>query len=218
MGDSPEQRLGAPPLKRDHAAGLVRGMISDGTLRPGGPAPSAAALARKTGYSVLTCRTALRALVADGTLVPGVTPTARLRVAQPGGTAPGPDTLRAELSRSLGARRRAAGLTQPELAGKIGTSVTTVGHAETGRLWQSRGFWRLAGDALCDRGGLLQMYDAYRADERGTEPGEDDRDSAQAPAVVGPVLPVSVIITPGAVVVTWPSGRKTTVRPPGWRG
>jgi len=44
------------------------------------------------------------------------------------------------LSRELAARRRAGGLTQPELAKVPGVSVTTIGHAETGRLWQARGF------------------------------------------------------------------------------
>ncbi len=44
-------------------------------------------------------------------------------------------------SRALAAERRAAGMTQEELAEKLGVSVTTVGHGETGRLWHGRGFW-----------------------------------------------------------------------------
>jgi hypothetical protein len=35
------------------------------------------------------------------------------------------------------------GLTQPQLAAVTGMSVTSIGHAETGRLWQSRRFWEL---------------------------------------------------------------------------
>ena len=71
-----------------------------------------------------------------------MSPRARLRVAQPGGNChPDEETLRDTLSRTLAARRRAEGLTQPELADVLGVSVTTVGHAETGRMWQSRDFW-----------------------------------------------------------------------------
>ena len=53
------------PLKRDAVAALVRDMIADGTLKPGGAVPSGLALARETGYSIATCRAALRALL-DG--------------------------------------------------------------------------------------------------------------------------------------------------------
>lgn len=72
----------APP-RQGVVAHLVREMIADGTLKPGGAVPSAAALARQTGCHVVTCRAALRALVADGTLTRGVSASARLRVAQP---------------------------------------------------------------------------------------------------------------------------------------
>jgi hypothetical protein len=40
--------------------------------------------------------------------------------------------------------RQFADLTQPQLAGITGTSVTSVGHAEAGNLWQSRTFWEHA--------------------------------------------------------------------------
>ena len=42
-------------------------------------------------------------------------------------------------------------LTQPQLAIRIGVSVTTVTHAETGRLWQAREFWKQADRALARR-------------------------------------------------------------------
>src|SRR5262245_18375590 len=51
------------------AASVLR-QIADGTLRPGEPSPSGAALSRVTGYSTLTCRKALRQLIADGLLSP----------------------------------------------------------------------------------------------------------------------------------------------------
>jgi transcriptional regulator with XRE-family HTH domain len=149
-------------------AALVRGQIADGTLRPGEPAPSGAALSRVTGYSTLTCRKALRQLIADGLLTPGPSRNARPRVA-------GPPQPRAErdlasaarnLAKGLAARRRAKGLTQPELARRVGVSVTTVGHAETGRLWQSRQFWERAAAVLGANGDLLALHDAYR--EAGT--------------------------------------------------
>jgi hypothetical protein len=114
------------------AADLVRQKIADGKLWPGGRAPSSAALARETGFHVVTCRRALRELVRDGVLVPGVGATGRPRVARPGGEASPEEELRALLSRTLAARRRGEGLTQEVLAAKLGVCVTTVGHAETG--------------------------------------------------------------------------------------
>ena len=157
---------GLPKYARVAAA--VRLQIAEGTLRPGEPAPSGAALSRVTGYSTLTCRRALRVLVEDGVLTPGPSRSARPRVA-------GPPQLPAErdlaaatraLAAGLAARRRAHGLTQPELAGRTGVSVTTVGHAETGRLWQSREFWERADAVLGANGALLRLHDAYR--EAGT--------------------------------------------------
>ena len=125
---------GAALPKYLRVAAVIRRQIADGTLRPGQPAPSGAELSRAFGFSTLTCRKALRALIADGLLVPGPSPNARPRVADP--QAPDPerdlaDAARA-LSAGLAARRHAAGLTQAELAALAGVSVTTVGHAETG--------------------------------------------------------------------------------------
>ena len=115
---------------------MVRAQVADGVLSPGESAPSGAALARATGYSVLTCRRALRTLIKDGVLVPGASPSARPRVPAPV-AAPG-EQARADaartLSASLAARRRKARLTQPELAAIVGFSLTSVGHAETGRV------------------------------------------------------------------------------------
>ena len=174
--DSPEQAeaaiLGipapspAPALPPDgsrrwvRAARHVRALIENGTLRPDDPAPSAAALARATGYSVITCRRALRALIVEGTLAPGPSPGARPRVpVDPGTRQPPHDAARA-LSAGLAARRRAAALTQPQLAALLGLSTTTIGHAETGRLWQSRHFWETADKALHAEGQLLALHDA----------------------------------------------------------
>jgi hypothetical protein len=153
---------GLPKYARVAAA--IRSQVADGTLRPGQPAPSGAALSRFTGYSTLTCRRALRLLIAEGVLTPGPSRNARPRVA-------GPPQLPAErdlaaaarnLASGLAARRRAKGLTQPELAARAGVSVTTVGHAETGRLWQSRDFWERADTVLGAGGDLLRLHDAYR--------------------------------------------------------
>jgi transcriptional regulator with XRE-family HTH domain len=149
--------------KYAQAAARIRAQIADGTLKPGSPAPSGAALARATGYSPLTCRKALVLLIMEGTLRPGPSPNARPRVA---GTDPaGPDRAAraAALSGALADRRRAAGLTQAELAALAGCSTTTVCHAETGRLWQSRRFWENADNALNADGHLLTHHDAHRA-------------------------------------------------------
>ena len=135
-------RTSSPP-KYAQVAARVRAQVADGLLLPGEAVPSGAALSRATGFSVLTCRRALRTLIEDGVLVPGASRSARPRVpprTPASGERTQADTARA-LSASLAARRRLAGLTQPQLAALVGVSVTTVGHAETGRLWQSRRFW-----------------------------------------------------------------------------
>jgi DNA-binding XRE family transcriptional regulator len=116
-----------------------------------------------TGYSPLTCRRALRALIADGSLVQGASGNARPRVPGPGDKAPA-DAQR-DLSRALARHRHSAGLTQPQLARLVGLSVTTIGHAETGRTWQSRSFWEHADKILNADGELLRLHDALRAAE-----------------------------------------------------
>src|SRR3984957_13916692 len=146
-------------------AAAVRNEIADGILRPGQPAPSGAELSRVTGYSTLTCRRALRVLVDDGVLTPGPSRNARPRVAGP----PQPPSERdlaaaaRALASELAGRRRGNGVTPPARAGRVGFSVTTVGHAETGRLWQSRQFWERADAILGAGGALLRLHDAYRA-------------------------------------------------------
>jgi DNA-binding transcriptional regulator YhcF (GntR family) len=204
------------PLKRDAVATLVREKIADGTLKPGGAAPSGAALAKETGFSMLTCRQALRELVADGTLTRGVSATARLRVAQPDRNCRlDRETLREALSRTLAARRRAGGLTQPRLAALLAVSVTTVGHAETGRVWQSRDFWQRADGLL--GGELLRLYDSYQAAGHASA-GTADRGAPPEPALALPVLPVSVTVTSAGVAVVWPDGTRALARPPGCQG
>jgi Helix-turn-helix domain/Bacterial regulatory proteins, gntR family len=176
--------------RREAAAAVIREMIANGTLLPGAPVPSGAELARKAGCGMLTGRAALRLLLADGTLARGASANARLRVAATdGGTRPA-------LSAALAARRRASGLTQPELAAAVGMSLTTVGHAETGRLWQSRDFWQRADLVLGASGALLRMYDQHQA------------------GPVAPVMPVSIAVTAAGVLVTWPGGIENLVAPP----
>jgi Helix-turn-helix domain/Bacterial regulatory proteins, gntR family len=193
-----------PPLKYTQAAAIVRNQISDGTIKPGAPAPSGASLARLTGFSVLTCRKALTSLVRQGILIPGPSRSARPRVA------PGPGSPPAErwseagraLARALADRRRAAGLTQPALATLTGVSVTTVGHAETGRLWQARAFWENADAALDAGGALATLHDAYRAPVPGP---------AETPETPEPPPSPAVLVS---VVLCWSDGTVTTVAPP----
>lgn len=192
------------------AAELVRARIADGTLRPGESAPSAAALARTTGFSALTCRKALWTLVKEGVLVPGRSRNGRPRV-------PGPAVTSAEqtladavrgLSASLAARRRTLGLTQPQLAAAIDMSVTTVGHAETGRLWQSRYFWEQADKALDADGELLRLHDAYQAASVMSSAADAVADD---PTVTDAV---SSVVTVTRIAITWSDGTITTVDPP----
>jgi DNA-binding FadR family transcriptional regulator len=146
----------------EQAAAIVRDRIKAGALQAGQPAPSGADLRRATGFSPLTCRRALRELVKAGVLVPGHSPSAWLRVPGPDDQSAVAEAARA-LSAGLAGRRLAAGLTQAELAARIGRAVTSVGHAETGRLWQSSQFWELADKALDAGGELVRLHDAYRA-------------------------------------------------------
>jgi hypothetical protein len=193
---------------------MVRAQIADGALSPGQPAPSGDALARVTGYSSLTCRRALRTLVDDGVLVAGVSRNARPRVS---GLVPGSgEESRADAGRalcaSLAARRRGAGLTQPGLAGLVGVSVTTVGHAETGRLWQSRDFWERADKALDAAGNLLALHDAYRAGDaapRTTARAAAAARTAREGAAAG--LAASGLVT--CIAVTWADGTVTPFYP-----
>lgn len=197
--------------KPDAVARLVREKIADGTLKPGGPAPTAAALARETGFAKLTCRTGLRILLAGGTLTRGNGPAARHRVAPPAGSAAlDAVALRDRLSQTLAARRHDRGLTQPELGKLIGASRTTVGHAETGHVWQSRKFWGHADAVLIAGGELLRLYDAYQIATHAPPPGP----VPSAEPVPATVLLAGIARTPDGVLVTWPDGTETLVRPP----
>jgi len=99
------------------------------------------------------------------------------------------------LSGALAGRRHTFGLSQLELAEIIGYSETTIGHAETGRLWQSRTFWETADKALTADGKLLSLYDAYAVSADTAAPG------------TGTAPPLSVTIV-------WPDGSTTTVHQP----
>ena len=196
---------------RDAVMRLVREKITDGTLRPGTPAPSGVQLARETGRDVHACRAALRALVAEGTLAAPASDTARPRVPLESGPQRDLESLRLALAAELAAGRRAAGMTQPELAAKLGVSLTAVGHAETGRTWHGREFWRRAQELL--GGDLLGLYGSYKATEAGAVPPP----APPAPPVAraATVITVEVPSTVGAVTVRWHDGTETTVRPGG---
>jgi len=208
-------------------AASLRAQIADGTLRPGQAAPSGAALSRVTRYSTLTCRKALRMLIEEGVLVPGPSRNARPRVAGPV-THPGErdlSTARRSLSAGLAARRRAAGLTQAELAALAFASVTTVGHAETGRVWQSRQFWERADAALGAQGGLLGLHDAYRAagaaqqQRQNTQVDTEERTGltghrTRAPSGVDGRSLALRQDEPSCIMIVWGDGTVTTVHPP----
>lgn len=198
------------------AAAIVRAQIKDGTLSPGQPAPSGAKLARLTGFSELTCRKALRLLIREGTLTPGPSRNARPRVTVPPGSGPG-NAARA-LSAALAATRRAHGLTQPNLAALTGFSVTAIGHAETGRLWQSRQFWEKTDLALGAAGKLTRLYDACQAENtrRAENPDAPDereesgkQDEPEEPEVVAPQAPAGFPVLT-RVTLHWLDGTTTT--------
>jgi DNA-binding transcriptional MocR family regulator len=203
--------------KYARVAASVRAQIAAGILVPGASAPSGAELARATGYSALTCRKALGVLIKDGVLVPGASPKARPRVPGPVSSSGGQALSGATraLCSSLAARRRAAGLTQPQLAEIVGVSVTTVGHAETGRLWQSRRFWEHA-DKVVDAGGeLLALHDSYRAATVQADPNTAAETSeTQTAADILPTVAVAASAPVTSVTITWADGAVTTVYPP----
>jgi hypothetical protein len=192
-----------PAPKYAQVAAIVREQVADGTLRPGEAAPSGAQLARLTGFSALTCRKGLRSLIREGVLSPGASPAARPRVTVPDAT-PAGEAARA-LSRGLAGRRHACGLTQPGLSALTGYSVTSIGHAETGRLWQSRQFWEKTDLALAAGGELTRLYDAYRA-------------GTASPVGQETLTPASVPVPRAASLVRmtmhWSDGTVTTVCPP----
>jgi DNA-binding transcriptional regulator YhcF (GntR family) len=194
----------------------IRAEIADGTVSPGASLPSIAALARTTGHSTYACRRALRTLIQEGVLVPGATPNSRARVPA-GARGPGEQTaadVARALSASLASRRRAAGLTQPELARIIGTSTTSVGHAETGRLWQSRRFWEYADKALNADGELLALHDAYRVAGVATDQAAATSHHAEGAADSAALAAIAVSEPLRCVAITWADGTVTTVYPP----
>jgi hypothetical protein len=177
-------------------------------------------LARATGFSTLTCRKGLRILIRDGVLVPGVSPNARPRVPAAGehdsAGAVGAGAAGRNLSAALAARRHAAGLTQTQLAEMAGVSVTTLGHAETGRLWQSRRFWEHADKALCADGALLELHDAFRAAAVPSEleVSPESIPPAEPSGVVLATVGLAVTGPVACVMITWADGAITTVYPP----
>ena len=229
---------GLPKWARVAAA--VRGQIADGTLRPGQPAPSGAALSRLTGFSTLTCRRALRALVADGVLVPGPSRNARPRVA--GGAAPRAERDLAAAARALsaGPRRPAARRRADPAGARPGSPASPSprsGHAETGRLWQSRRFWDRVDAVLGAHGELLRLHDGYReeaaagavaasvvtreAGARGAAGGLAGGASARAPGDLAPPGGLAGRAPdgpgramPASVTIVWGDGTVTTVHPP----
>ena len=193
--------------KSDQVADMIRARIADGSLRPGMFVPSGAELAKETGFAVVTCRRGLLRLLREGVLMKMARST-RYRVAG----APMP-TDGLELSHALAERRRSAGLTQPDLAREVGMSVTAIGHAETGRLWQSRRFWQSVDLALRADGALVGRYDAWRA---GSLPGSTAGEPVMTatPVQLGADgVVIALACDPVPVTVRWGDGSVTTVQP-----
>ncbi len=94
-------------------------------------------------------------------------------------------------------------MSQPALAALTGYSTTTVGHAETGRLWQARAFWEKADLILAADGELTRRHDTYRA------------------GLAGPVGPAPAPPQPPAVTqvtLHWDDGTTSVFYPPSGSG
>ena len=142
------------------AQNAVRTMIESGELRPGDLTPAASTLSALTGTHKRTCRKALLIMVGEGELAPPLSPRGRPRV--PGGDSPDPDDL--ALAAALAAARKAARLTQAQLAERAGLSAAAVHYAETGllRCPASEDWARLDQAATAD-GKLIRAYAEWRA-------------------------------------------------------
>ncbi len=94
-------------------------------------------------------------------------------------------------------------------------SVTSIGHAGTARLWQSRRFWELVDKGLRAGGELLALHDAYRTAailaDSATASGDTE---AVATADILPTVAVAASVPVAAVTITWADGTATTVYPP----
>jgi hypothetical protein len=93
-------------------------------------------------------------------------------------------------------------------------SVTSIGHAETGRLWQSRRFWELADKGVGAGGELLVLLDAYRAAAVSADsPTASGDTEAEATADILPTAVVAASAPVISVTITWADGAFTTVYP-----
>lgn len=87
-------------------------------------------------------------------------------------------------------------------------SITTIGHAEPGRLWQSRDFWERADKTLDAHGLLLRHHDDYRA---AAVPAMVEAEAERSPAA--DPAPVPGVVT--CVTITWATARQPPfTRPP----
>jgi hypothetical protein len=124
------------------------------------------------------------------------------------------------LCSSLASCRHASGLTQPQLAEIVGVSATTIGHAETGRLWQARRFWEHADKAVEAGGELLVLHHAYRAATVQADPAtaaatsDTETKGTEIVADIPPTVAVAASAPVTSVTITWADGAVTTVYPP----
>ena len=162
------------PLRWPEVAEVVRKMIEAGELKPGDITPPATGLSALTGAHSDTCRKALLHMTRDGELDPPMSRSGRPRV--PGGDGPGP--AERELAAALAAARRAAGLTQKQLAERAGLSPAAIYWAETGRFRRpAPSKWARLDRAAKAGGKVMRLHADWQASRNsGTGP------SPQAPS------------------------------------
>src|ERR1019366_1490751 len=106
---------------------------------------------------------------------------------------------RCVLGTQLAACRRAAGLSQAQLAEKIGFSRSTIANVETGRQHVQRKFWESADTAVSAGGTLVAAHDAVEAAARRGRAGAPKVAEASDPVDL-PVIYVGAKPLPGATV------------------
>jgi DNA-binding XRE family transcriptional regulator len=114
---------------------------------------------------------------------------------------------RCTLGVQLAACRRAVGLSQAQLAEKIGFSRSTIANVETGRQHVPRGFWESADTAVSAGGSLVAAHEELAAAAQRTLAGAVPM-AVAASSVAVPVIYAAGQLLPGATAIATPADHR----------